>query len=180
MVKWQSGSHYANFDAMIHALNVQRDFSRGRTHIILRSLVHTSGPRVPKNYRDRVQVARCTVYRLEDILDDLALYHYAGGLSAKAQVRESIGTMLASVLQELPNGEPDPKARHERSKEIPVINLTTGSGIHVGVHTITVSENYVRSLKYDPDWRKAVNGDHGDPPGPYPLSSGAPDAEHIF
>ncbi|THH20173.1 hypothetical protein EUX98_g8631 [Antrodiella citrinella] len=185
MSKWRNGDHYANLDAMIHALNLQRDPSRGKTHIIFRTLENTPGPRVPKDYRDRIRVTRCTVFKVEDILGDMCQLSEGRPRPNKEEIFKEIQAAIAVALQELPNGEPDPNAPprsnwSKSSRDIPVLDFTFGPGFHPVVNAVPVSEDYVRGLKYNPNWRQVINGDQGTPPRPFIAPSGALDAEHTF
>lgn len=45
---------------------------------------------------------------------------------------------------------------------------------------VTVPASYVKQLRYDPDWRRVINGEKGTPPKRFPVPSGALDAEFRF
>jgi hypothetical protein len=52
----------------LHALNLMRDPSRGRTHIVIRKLVHNKSS---TELRDAFEVVEAGVFRIADVLADL-------------------------------------------------------------------------------------------------------------
>ena len=189
LLKWRKGSHYANFQALIHALNLQEDPSRGQTHIILRRIAHVKGPDTPRDYRRRVQVTHCSVYRLDDVWDDLPKVFPLFN-KPNVDLRAIIHSLQAIFSQK--NG---------LNAAIPMFVITMGDHVSTNLsasrcHTfiglgdtrltaaalppVPAAMDYVKLLRSNPGWRRTVNGEDGPPPQPFFVPSGAPDAEFLF
>ncbi|TCD61257.1 hypothetical protein EIP91_008706 [Steccherinum ochraceum] len=178
VVRWRNSQHYANLEALIHALGLRRDPTRSRTHIVIRSVEGVPGPRA-RDFRDRVRVAQWSVYKIEDVLEDITKYQGTHRGNNKREAYNGIQKMLNELLQEGPDGKPLPGIPPKRFKRLAMMDLTIGPGIRPYVNAIAISENYVRTLKYEPDWRQHINGSTA-PPEPFVVLGGADDAEHVF
>ncbi|TCD61260.1 hypothetical protein EIP91_008693 [Steccherinum ochraceum] len=173
--RWRHSSHYANFEALIHALGLRQDPNRGRTHIVLRQVECVSDPR-PVDFRDRVRVTKFSVYKLADVVGEVA--RIQGSLLSPRALYADLQRLVDDVLQEGPDGKVLPHVSPSRFRHLALVDLTVGPGIKPLVNAINVSENYVRLLKYEPDWRQHINR-IGAPPEPFKLAIGAEDAEHM-
>lgn len=170
---------------MIHALNLQRDPTRGQTHVVVRKLAHVTGPNIPKDFRFRVQVTECSVYRIDDIL---SFIKGPASKDSNANVRASMKAVVDDLIKRSNN-------------QIPILEYTVGPGISPcvsareclalflnavaylrwwGLNIVSVPIAYVRSLPYDPNWREVINGEAGTPPGRFVVPNGALDAEFRF
>lgn len=198
--RWCYSSHYTNSEALIHAPGLRQDPNRGHTHIVVREVECVSGPR-PADFRDRIRVTKCSVFKMKDVAGDLA--KIVGSSKTPKAYYESMQRMVEEVSQEGGDGKPLPgapplpfrrlalmyftflrggvfsKSSLQTSTQILFIlfsNPHTDNAINLSDH---VPEHYVRALKYEPDWREFVNGS-GPPPMPFVLPNGPQDAEHIF
>ena len=95
LLKWRQGTHYGNLQGLIDALGLKRDPSRSQTHIVLRRIAHVPGSHANTDYRLRVRVTHCTVYRINDILEDLPKV-----LPGPRKTKEEIHALIRHVLRE--------------------------------------------------------------------------------
>lgn len=68
-MKYRDGAHYANVEGLIHALGLHRDPTRGRTHIVFRSLKYT--PKASDDVRYKLSVIQAGVFKLTDVYIDI-------------------------------------------------------------------------------------------------------------
>ena len=92
---------------------------RGQTHIIVRKLQYVTGDRVPKDYRFRVMVTKCTVYKFEDILGDIQTWQPESKVS-----QNEICSSVRQTIEEMMH-----KSGPNSPKQIPIMDLTFGPGI---------------------------------------------------
>ncbi|TCD61259.1 hypothetical protein EIP91_008708 [Steccherinum ochraceum] len=177
--RWCYSSHYTNSEALIHALGLRQDPNRGHTHIVVREVECVSGPR-PADFRDRIRVTKCSVFKMKDVAGDLA--KIVGSSKTPKAYYESMQRMVEEVSQEGGDGKPLPGAPPLPFRRLALMYFTFLRGgvfSTSSLQTNHVPEHYVRALKYEPDWREFVNGS-GPPPMPFVLPNGPQDAEHIF
>lgn len=158
-IHWRDGSHDANTAALINALQLQRDPTRGRTHIVFRKVEYV--PHVSKDIRYRFRVAQCGVFRIRDVLGVIEAFM---GLDS-GEGREYIDDLLTNL-----------KETGSASDVVPVLDLTFGEGIETWLGSSGLPAGSLRNYPYNPEWRKMFN--KGDPPTPLKLTTGAKDAEH--
>ncbi|THH31046.1 hypothetical protein EUX98_g3139 [Antrodiella citrinella] len=159
-IKWRDAPHFANTYALAHALGLHRDPSRGRTHIVFRSLEYT--PKASKDIRYRFTVAHAGVYKLTDVYPDIETMLRINPGEGKEYVD--------GLLDELDSMGNDDK--------VPILDLTFGEGIDPWLGSIAIPVGALRTLPHDPDWRRSINS--GGPAQPMSLITGAKDAENIF
>lgn len=75
--KWCALQHYANFEGPVHALGLHRDPSRGRTHVLFREIEYVESAQqdlsnLNSKVRDRWRVARCGVFKVDNVRKDIA------------------------------------------------------------------------------------------------------------
>ncbi|TCD59951.1 hypothetical protein EIP91_011015 [Steccherinum ochraceum] len=176
LTRWCGSSHYANFEALIHALGLRQDPNRGRTHIVLREIEHVSESR-PADFRARVRVTKCSVYKIADVAGEVA--RILGSSKTPEGYRAYLQESIDEVARYGDEGKPMPGAPSTGFRRLVVVYVTTGPGIKAHLNTNNIAENYVRSLPYEPDWRQKING-VGGAPGPFVLPNRARDAENVF
>ncbi|TCD60804.1 hypothetical protein EIP91_009504 [Steccherinum ochraceum] len=155
-----TNSYYANHAALIHALSLSQDVTRARTHMVYRILKVD-----PKRSRteDKVYLAKCGVFKLEDILKDLA-----------ALVRRDVLDQILrnmSISQEL-----------ELDSVLVCIAshlLVEGYDGMCNLHLTPIPLHAIRATPHDPTWREKVNRFRPPPRGVVPPS-GLEDAEHDY
>ena len=113
-VKWRQGTHAANTYCLAHALGLQRDPSRGRTHIVFRKVEYT--PRVSKDFRYRFRVERCGVFKTQDVLSEIE------GLMGldEGEGKEYINGIFLDL---------GTSAQGAPGEKVPILDLTFGDGI---------------------------------------------------
>ena len=176
--KWRDlvCSHKADLHGPIHALGLQRNPSRGRTHIFLQDLEYIPGD---NSQPRRTRVARCGVYKIQDLRNNIR--------RVLPRMQDCLTEMVDDVYQ---NVEESPEL-------VPIFLLILGADfvpdIKIGEsHWSVLSFNtvfltlefvseyvdreFIAMLKYDPEWRNGINT-VGGPPGPLRDSSGIQDAE---
>lgn len=112
-IKWRDGSHYANTQALIHALGLHRDPSRGRTHIVFRYVKYT--PQVSKDIRYRFTVTQAGVFKISDVYRDIDVIMGLNPGEGKKYIAE--------ILQEV-------DATPGSADHVPIVNLAFG-GAHI-------------------------------------------------
>lgn len=128
-ITWRDGSHDANTLALFSALQLQRDPSRGRTHIVFRKVEYT--PHASKDIRYKFRVVQCAVFRIRDIL---SVIERMMGLNP-GEGREYIDSLLADL-----------KATELTDDRVPALDLTFGEGVEtwLGSSTFVTPYHYIR------------------------------------
>ncbi|KAF8662088.1 hypothetical protein AX16_001198 [Volvariella volvacea WC 439] len=142
-INWGTLDLYSRI-APRHALHLQEDISRAETHIIFyrANWVPTS-----KNPNDRFSIAGAGVYKLEDPRTIKIMETYMG---------YQPGTVQTSIVQ----------LKKDYSTHYPDAVLTLffvfmqKSVIHAKIGCAPVYPRFFRDLKYDPEWRKAINSEN--------------------
>lgn len=180
-IQWLHGSHYANVLAMVHALGLHRDPSRGRTHIVFRMAKWT--PKASKDIKHRFRITHAGVFKQEDVYGDI---------ERMLKLKPGEGKKHVAMLQE------DLDSANDAADAFSVFDLTFGDKLDLLLKSSTSGAplrltyfahslscgpasfpiRMLRLWTYDPHWRKTVN--LGEPPEPLVLSSGAKDVEQAF
>ncbi|EIW78286.1 hypothetical protein CONPUDRAFT_167326 [Coniophora puteana RWD-64-598 SS2] len=148
--------------ARVHALNLQRDHNRGRTHLLITEVREIASAKHPAG---RFRAVRTGVFRLVDVKRDIELVM---GLD-KGECDEMVREMFEEFDQR--GGE----------AQYPWLELYFGDDKRIQTYLSIsgISDEQLEKLPHNPDWRKQVNYKGGDPPLPISaLRSGAKDAEH--
>lgn len=111
-MKWRQAPHFANNYGLMHALGVHRDPSRGRTHIVFKSLVYT--PSKSKDIRYKFQVESIGVFRIADVLGDIERGMNLNKGEGQVYIDE--------IFEEI-------DAMHDRDQLVPILDFSVGKGI---------------------------------------------------
>lgn len=161
-INWRQAANSVDTEALCHALNLQRDPSRGRTHIVFRQAVYT--PNDSKSIRKKFQVVNCSVYRIEDVLTDIEDFMDLNGGEGRAYIQ--------GLIDELIEGD-------HTGDGVPILELKLAPGLEIYLGYLMSSRSKLRQITYNSHWRELMNPK--SPPGPMPpLKSGAQDAEFRF
>lgn len=161
-INWRQAANSVDTEALYHALNLQRDPSRGRTHIVFRQAVYT--PNDSKSIRKKFQVVNCGVYRIEDVLTDIEDFMDLNGGEGRAYIQ--------GLIDELIEGD-------HTGDGVPILELKLAPGLEIYLCYLMSSRSKLRQITYNSHWRELMNPK--SPPGPMPpLKSGAQDAEFRF
>ena len=68
-IKYRESNTPTNSSFLAHALGLQKDPSRGHTHMIFRELEYR--PQQSKDFRFRFHVVRIEVFKIQDVLEDI-------------------------------------------------------------------------------------------------------------
>ena len=117
-IKWRDGSHHANSYALIHALGLHRDPSRGRTHIVFRFVEYT--PHVSKDIRYRFTVTQAGVFKLSEVHADL---ESVMGLNP-GEGKEYVDGLLTEI-----------GVTSASEDKIPIVDLAFGEGLEPWLST---------------------------------------------
>ncbi|GJE94142.1 zinc finger MYND domain-containing protein [Phanerochaete sordida] len=162
-VEWRNLSHYANTFGLQHALNLNRDPARGRTHIVVRQVKHA--PDEP-DLRHRFTITHAGVFKLADCWD--ALDDVLGG-------RGEGKAMVADIMNDI-----DSTSASRGADAVPMLDLTLGDGVQPWLGSMATTRDGLRHRPYDPDWRKSMNKKGTTPPDRILKFKNAEDAEFKF
>ncbi|KAJ7868632.1 hypothetical protein B0H14DRAFT_2729835 [Mycena olivaceomarginata] len=154
---WRRADYNVAHFWFVHALGLHRNPQRGRTHIVIKEFEYVPAA---TNLKHKFRVLTCGVFLIKDVLRDI-----------ETAMRLDPGEgqeYVDSLISEVPGEHP----------RVPFIELALGDGIPVRLGSGGTTIDTIRTLPYDPDWRRIMNV--GVPPGPLGLRSGAKDAEHVF
>ncbi|TCD65400.1 hypothetical protein EIP91_002734 [Steccherinum ochraceum] len=162
---WLSSPYYANEEALIHALNLQHDLHRARTHIVFR-LIRCVKTR-SRDIRDWFRVEQCSVFKIADVYPEIK---DCQNLKTDEEVQEYFEDIFA-----IRDGQ--------RKDVVDVLHLTsfiagTATG-KLGCMLFNVKEERIRRMPYDPAWRQKANHS-GRPPAAFVLRAGVQDAEFDY
>ncbi|KAH7905628.1 hypothetical protein BJ138DRAFT_1094953 [Hygrophoropsis aurantiaca] len=166
-MKCRIGSFGANNSVPMHALGMQRDPSRGRTHIIFYNVEYT--PRASRDTKNKLRVNSVGVYRTSDVIPEIE----ASLLMKPGEGKTHIDAMLASV--DLNSAQCGTEVR------FPGVYILTGKGLVPMLGSFCVCEKTLLNTPYDPNWRLTMN--EGAPPTVMCLTRRGvtvQNAEHIF
>ncbi|KAK0467212.1 uncharacterized protein EV420DRAFT_1636240 [Desarmillaria tabescens] len=148
------------------ALELERDPSRGRTHIVLQMVEHVPNA---KNVLDRFKPVAVGIFKLADIWQDFEVFMGLKPGEGKGLIDE--------VLEEFDHG---PGNGLDGDVSIPVLclmfSLFGEIDTYLSSHCVTM--DHMKMARYNPEWRKALYP--SAPPIHYELPSGVKEAEHIF
>jgi len=163
--KWHNSGHFPCLHGPMHAIGLQRDPSRGWTHILMQELEYI--PNAIKDYRSHYRVVRCGVFLIKDVLTEIdEILEKEPGWTAEF-VERHIGTMHR--LKE-----------SVRSRCMPMFTLLYGRTFTAILKPVIGDRLHVDSLGYDPDWRMSMNEPNVEPPALLTLPSGARDVELVY
>ena len=111
-IKYRESTTLTNSLILAHALGLQKDPSRGHTHMIFRELEYR--PQQSKDFRFRFHVVRIEVFKIQDGFEDIE------GLM---RLNPGEGKEYILGLVDALNGN------GRRGSMIPIINLTWGDGL---------------------------------------------------
>ncbi|OBZ76097.1 hypothetical protein A0H81_03250 [Grifola frondosa] len=160
-IKWRECTNSAETFALVHALGLQRDPSRGRTHIVIREVKYV--PNESKDVRYKFKAVRAGVFRIADALTELERLMNLH----KGEGTEYIRGLLADI-----------DAADRSGQHVPILDLTFGDEVDTWLGSNAISLDMLRMVPYDPEWRKTIN--KSLQPQRMTLRNGAQDAEHIF
>ncbi|KAI0798244.1 hypothetical protein C8Q75DRAFT_741096 [Abortiporus biennis] len=161
-IKWRNGSHFANTRALCHALGLHKDPSRGRTHIVFRNVEYA--PKASKDIQYKFRITGATVYKIEDVLNEIELLM---GLDP-GEGKEYLANLIHEIDEKNTDG----------AVIVPMLDLTFGDGVQTWLGSIGMPLDQIRKLPYDPQWREKINID--GPAGALRLRTGAKDVEFEF
>ncbi|KAI0071653.1 hypothetical protein K474DRAFT_1679242 [Panus rudis PR-1116 ss-1] len=148
------------------ALGLQKDPSRGRTHIILREVEYR--PKASKDWRHRFHTRRMGVFRIKEILKDIA--------TLMGMEPGEVERLIQEMYDEVDSAGAGKDAA-QRSQKAPILDVTWGDVGEPWIGSVAVTLDALRRIPYDPEWRKSINFDK-QPPAPLVPRSGVKDAEH--
>ncbi|TRM68400.1 hypothetical protein BD626DRAFT_115682 [Schizophyllum amplum] len=166
-------AHPGNGILLAHALNLWRDPSRSRTHIVVKIVEHQPDA---KDAYDHFRFTHAGVFKLDDIWPEIE----AALCINKGEGKQYIKEMLEE-FDHGPCGEANKLGgEHQR---YPILDLAfSANPKHVDSYLSygAVSRAILDRMPYDPGWRKKMNRS-GDSPAPLVfLRKGITDAEYIF
>ncbi|GBE89835.1 hypothetical protein SCP_1701600 [Sparassis crispa] len=167
-LKWRNLVPTYVLHALIHAFNLKRDITRGRRHIFVQLVEHM--PRV-KDLRYRFRVVQCGLFTIKDMTSSLdgLFAQLAKKAGAEPLTMQGLVKDVDAMLERIPGGD-----------AVPMITLKYGIGCGTSLNRLTTSQDLIRDLPYDPNWRRLINQDENDPPQPLIFSSRKRDAEFVF
>lgn len=147
-----------------HAVGLHRDPQRARTHIIIQQIIYT--PKASQETREKFRIIACSVFRRADAY---------GLIERVMMLKPGEGREYVEVMRFQESGV----SIHDLAGYVVV--LTCGQGIPAWVGGDPVSNHYLETHPYNPEWRRLLNP--GMPPMPIPLDlerGAAKDAEHDY
>lgn len=163
-VEWRNLSHYANTYGLQHALNLHRDPTRGRTHIVVRQVKYRPEE---ADLRYRFTVTHAGVFKLADCweaIDEVMSGH-------KGEGKE----IVADILNDI-----DSTSESRGRDTAPMLDLTFGDGVQPWLGSMATTIGSLRHQPYDPEWRRSMNKKGVPPPARIIKFKTALDAEHEF
>lgn len=112
-IKYRECTTPTNGSFLANALGLQKDPSRGRTHIVFRELEYR--PKQSKDFRFRFHVVRIGVFKIKDVLKDIELMMQLN----PGEGQEYIQDMFENINTD----------RTERKTMVPILDLTWGDGL---------------------------------------------------
>ncbi|KAI0069697.1 hypothetical protein K474DRAFT_1670734 [Panus rudis PR-1116 ss-1] len=167
-IKYRESPTPTNTHLLANALALQKDPSRGRTHIVFREVEYR--PKVSKDWRHRFHATKMGVFKIKDVLKEIEMFMRLNPGEAESFIQE--------IYDEVDSAGAGKDAA-QRSEKVPILDLTWGDGIETWLGSVAITVDGLRNIPYNPDWRKAMNY-NGEPPEPLVLRSGVKDAEHDF
>ncbi|TCD63886.1 hypothetical protein EIP91_004795 [Steccherinum ochraceum] len=162
VLRWQNFASYSLRLAAINAVGLHHAPERGREHVMLMQFEHCPSAS-QTDYRHRIRVVRCGVYKTREILNDIERLTGMPRGAAKKFVED----MEASFHSNSQNGAED---------IFPLTTLTFCKGIDPCIKIESVTKYMLTLSRYDPEWRKMVNP-VGEPPAPFRLR--VPNADYV-
>ncbi|KAH7907073.1 hypothetical protein BJ138DRAFT_1216131 [Hygrophoropsis aurantiaca] len=142
-MKWRVGPLGANPDAPIHAPGLQRDHSRGRTHIIIFFAKHT--PHASRDMTHKFQIESAGVFRTSDIMHEFeSMMDWAPG-----EGKMRIARILSSADAVWYGNEP----------QFPAMYILLCTGVTPWFCASIVPVSALLRTPYDPNWRLTMNKD---------------------
>ncbi|KAJ3538100.1 hypothetical protein NM688_g6568 [Phlebia brevispora] len=158
-MRWRGFLHEGNYDTVIDTLGLRRDVSRGGTHIVIYQVEYAPTTRLgkEKDLRDRFQVVRAGVFRLDDACEfiEITMGIFDGGL--RRDFSDEVAWENAQGL-------------------VPIFSYVVGYGIPSWIGQMAISVDSLHLSKHTAEWRKRFNRD-GNPVEPLRLPNGIQDAE---
>ncbi|GBE89834.1 hypothetical protein SCP_1701590 [Sparassis crispa] len=165
-LKWRNLTPMPLVHALIHALSLKRDPTRGSRHAFAELVEHM--PQV-KDPRYKFRVIECGVFRLDQAAADFdTRLSELEGNTQSFSMRDMVKD-LDSLVERMPGGD-----------VVPMVILRYAVGCGTSINRATANQKLVNELPYDPDWRRLINQDENDPPKPMNFLSGKPDTEFSF
>ena len=162
--------------AFISALGLQRDPSRGRTHIIVRIVEYAPAS---KELKYKFRTKGCGVFKITDAISALE----QGTGANKGEGQKLIKELIESTLG-------------QRDSNVPMLWVNMGEGVETWFGSsefqpvislpsaynpsASMSVDDLRRVPYDPNWRLHVNKPGDERPSGMGLHGGFVDVEHIF
>ncbi|KAE9401371.1 hypothetical protein BT96DRAFT_937926 [Gymnopus androsaceus JB14] len=141
---WRAAPVPANSVCLVHALGLQRDPSRSRTHIVFKDVEYVPHS---KKMMDRFKVVRVGVFKVDDIWTYLEAFLSLKSGEGKKLVKEALD-------------EFDPGATRNKN-ELPILDLMfssdPGFDREVYFRTYSMSQENINRLPYDANWRNSLN-----------------------
>ena len=115
-IKYRESNTPTNSSFLAHALGLQKDPSRGHTHIIFRELEYR--PQQSKDFRFRFHVVRIGVFKIRDVLKEIESSMQLNPGEGEEYIRDLIDAMNINENE-------------RQGSMVPIIDLTWGDGLQI-------------------------------------------------
>ncbi|TCD61266.1 hypothetical protein EIP91_008699 [Steccherinum ochraceum] len=137
--KWLRSENFANNEALVHSLDLQRDMSRHRTHISLRRMDYFPQKR---NLADRFVVVDWSVHKIDEVLPCMTI----GFRKSEADLRKMIDAYLEPPAQNV--GDTVMLLQDVRFRNLKMKGF---------MFSCPYSKTVIAHMPLDPLWRDKVN-----------------------
>ncbi|TFK74989.1 hypothetical protein BDN72DRAFT_832697 [Pluteus cervinus] len=163
-IKWRTSYLGIPPDTTMHALGVHRDPNRGFTHIVWYGVKYT--PNAGKDIAQKFTIVLAGVFKVADVLPEIETCMNLNKGDGQQCIDQTLGQVTTF----------NQKVGEQRTPYLYMLLCVDGhTGVWLGNGSI--SPDYLRYVKYNPDWRKSIK----NPPGPMIfVRPGIVDQEHIF
>lgn len=183
--RWHDGSHGKDEFAMVHALGLQRDPSRGRTHIIFYTVEYT--PEASRDLMHKFQISSAGVFRIKDVLPEIETAmgldpgegrEYIDGLLAELDTTDRSTKMVPMLFLFIGDKDIQTWLGNSAYLTTKVINPESSANVHYHCVAATTLDQ-VRRMPYNAKWRDGMNK-YGPPEKMGIRRLGVQDVEHVF
>ncbi|TCD60805.1 hypothetical protein EIP91_009505 [Steccherinum ochraceum] len=174
-----TSQHYANQDALIHALSLCRDMTRSITHMVFRVVKPDSDRTVRSRDIDRIYVHKCGVFKIPQILPDLTR------MIRRERIQYCLHQMSQAQASLGDDGDPWAYAlvatfvcmKGPVKEKDGLVEEKAGWSCHLRL--VGILKRAIMDTRHDPTWREKTNRIR-PPPGAVILPSGIQDAEFDY
>ncbi|TCD64389.1 hypothetical protein EIP91_004136 [Steccherinum ochraceum] len=166
-VKWITIPHYANSEAIMHAMSLPLDLTRSDTHCVLRVVKAdtTRAARESQDIRDKFYVSKWGVFKIQDVRSDIM---FCEKFKSLEETDRSIDALIHPC-----------EAAVVGTKVLVltwIVLQDRDTEAALRMDAFCLGEDFIRRTPYDPAWRKNVNRKRSAPELLVPPC-GAPDRE---